>query len=103
MFSLHAFAYAGNQTSEDEMLRAALAMSMDQTLMEPPATAPPSTVAPAARDVDISSMTEEEQIAYALQMSMQATPSGIFFYQVRLFVIVVRVESQQFAYRLEII
>lgn len=59
------------------MLRAALAMSMDQTLMEPPATAPPSTVAPASRDVDISSMSEEEQIAYALQMSMQATPSGM--------------------------
>ena len=52
-------------------------MSMDQNLMEPPATAPPATDMASSRSqpVDISAMTEEEQIAYALQMSMQ-TPEG---------------------------
>ena len=61
------------------MLRAALAMSMDQGLMEPPATAPPSTEMTASslsQQVDISAMTEDEQIAYALQMSMQPSPDG---------------------------
>jgi len=59
----------GNQVNDDEMLQAALEMSMDPDV-EPPATAP------AARNdnVDIAAMTEEEQIAYALQMSMQTTP-----------------------------
>ena len=44
-------------------------MSMDHG-MEPPSTAPVT----ARNDIDISAMTEEEQIAYALQMSM--TPDG---------------------------
>ena len=71
--------FKGNSASEDEMLRTALAMSMDQSIMEPPATAPPATdmASSLSRAVDISSMTEEEQIAYALQMSMQASPVGI--------------------------
>ena len=76
--------FLGNETSEDEMLRAALAMSMDPGLMEPPATAPPSTTAPMTRDVDISAMTEEEQIAYALQMSMQPTPGKGSFSKISL-------------------
>ncbi|XP_039267081.2 26S proteasome non-ATPase regulatory subunit 4-like [Styela clava] len=54
-------------TGEDDMLRAALAMSMNQ---EVPATAPPGS-----RPVDISSMSEEEQIAYAMRMSMQEESS----------------------------
>ncbi|CAK8671390.1 unnamed protein product [Clavelina lepadiformis] len=60
----------GNQNSEDDLLQAALAMSMDQKMVQPPATAPPAPVT----TVDISAMTEEEQIAYAMQMSMQPTP-----------------------------
>lgn len=46
------------------MLRTALAMSMGQ---EVPSTAP----ARGRGIVDISQMSEEEQIAYALQMSVQ--------------------------------
>jgi len=58
----------GNQANDDAMLQAALEMSMDPDV-EPPATAPA-----AGQEVDIAAMTEEEQIAYALQMSMQTTP-----------------------------
>jgi len=54
------------------MLQAALAMSVDQEMMHPPATAPPAS---GNRAVDISAMTEEEQIAYAMQMSMETTPA----------------------------
>jgi len=74
---IRVFCFAGNPTSDEEMLRTALAMSMDQNLMEPPATAPPATdrASTMSQPVDISAMTEEEQIAYALQMSMQ-TPDG---------------------------
>lgn len=48
---------------DDDMLRAALAMSMGQEV--------PSTAPPGGRRVDISAMSEEEQIAYAMRMSMQ--------------------------------
>lgn len=48
---------------DDDMLRAALAMSMGQEV--------PSTAPPGGRHVNISSMSEEEQIAYAMRMSMQ--------------------------------
>jgi len=59
----------GNQVAgDDEMLQAALEMSMDPDV-EPPATAPAS-----GQEIDFASMTEDEQIAYALQMSMQTTP-----------------------------
>lgn len=58
----------GNQVNDDEMLQAALEMSMDPDV-EPPATAPA-----AGAEIDFAAMTEEEQIAYALQMSMQTTP-----------------------------
>merc|ERR1712029_313651 len=50
-----------DESSEEAMLQRALAMSMDTTGAAPAAPAP-------ARD--LSSMTEEEQIAYAMQMSM---------------------------------
>lgn len=50
-------------TSEDDMLRAALAMSMGQEV--------PSTAPPGGRMMDIATMSEEEQIAYAMRMSMQ--------------------------------
>ena len=51
---------AEDESSEEAMLQRALAMSMD--------TAEPGTAAPApARD--LSTMTEEEQIAYAMQVS----------------------------------
>lgn len=62
-------ATAGGLTGgdDDEMLRAALEMSMEQGGGAPPSTAP-------VRRTDISAMTEDEQIAYALQMSMQTTP-----------------------------
>merc|ERR1719351_688651 len=59
---------AADMTDDDAMLRAALELSMEQSDNAPPATAPVS------QDVDISNMTEDEQIAYALQMSMQTTP-----------------------------
>jgi len=55
----------GDDDDDDE---AALEMSMEQG----GGVAPPST-APVGQQ-DISSMTEDEQIAYALQMSMQTTP-----------------------------
>ena len=48
-----------DESSEEAMLQRALAMSMDTTGAAPAAPAP-------ARD--LSSMTEEEQIAYAMQV-----------------------------------
>ena len=52
-------ATAEDESSEEAMLQRALAMSMDTTGAAPAAPAP-------ARD--LSSMTEEEQIAYAMQV-----------------------------------
>jgi len=51
-----------DETSEEAMLQRALAMSMDS------GEAPATRAAPQSRD--LGSMTEEEQIAYAMQMSM---------------------------------
>lgn len=51
----------GAGTSEEDLLRQALAMSMQVD----PASA-------GAASMDVANMTEEEQIAYAIQMSMQA-------------------------------
>jgi len=51
-----------DESSEEAMLQRALAMSMDG------GEAPATRAAPQARD--LGSMTEEEQIAYAMQMSM---------------------------------
>nr|CAG4641812.1 EOG090X08NC [Eurycercus lamellatus] len=56
-------------SNEDAMLERALLMSMDQpsgNTTAAPVAAPPTTVYP-----DFATMTEEEQIAYAMQMSMQ--------------------------------
>lgn len=50
-------------TSEEELLRQALAMSMQDQGSASTLSAPGA--------VDLASMTEEEQIAYAIQMSMQ--------------------------------
>lgn len=68
---------AAGGTSEEEMLQQALAMSLEAGAAAPaaaaaaaaaPAAAPP----PAASLVpDFATMTEEEQIAYAMQISMQ--------------------------------
>jgi len=55
------------ETSEEALLQRALAMSMDTG--EAPAAAP-APAAGAQPQRDLSSMTEEEQIAYAMQMSM---------------------------------
>jgi len=56
----------GENMNDDEMLRAALEMSMEQNS---------EAAAPVAVSQDISAMTEDEQIAYALQMSMQTEQS----------------------------
>ena len=59
----------GAPSNEDAMLERALAMSMDQ-----PSSIPTGTVSSGsalASFPDFSAMTEEEQIAYAMQMSMQ--------------------------------
>ena len=57
-------------SNEDAMLERALAMSMDQ-----PASAPVAvSAAPSVMSYpDFATMSEEEQIAYAMQMSMQET------------------------------
>lgn len=54
-------------SNEDAMLERALAMSMDQ----PSVSTTVASAAPAAPVYpDFATMTEEEQIAYAMQMSM---------------------------------
>ncbi|TGZ72095.1 hypothetical protein CRM22_002292, partial [Opisthorchis felineus] len=54
---------AGSGTSEEAMLQEALRMSMQ------PAARPPGSALP--MDIDLAAMTEDEQIAYALEMSLQ--------------------------------
>ena len=59
-------------SNDDAMLERALAMSMDQQPsgnVSSVASAAPTVLAPAYPD--FATMTEEEQIAYAMQMSMQ--------------------------------
>ncbi|KAF7995383.1 hypothetical protein HCN44_006490 [Aphidius gifuensis] len=58
--------------NDEAMLKRALAMSMDSTeeVADVPEPIPP-VVAAAANVPDFSHMTEEEQIAFAMQMSMQ--------------------------------
>nr|CAG4646370.1 EOG090X08NC [Macrothrix elegans] len=58
-------------SSEDALLERALAMSMDQ-----PSTTSTSAAASVPSFPDFSTMTEEEQIAYAMQMSMQDAPES---------------------------
>jgi len=56
------------QSSEEALLQRALAMSMDSE--SPAAPAPGAPVKAARPQRDLATMTEEEQIAYAMQMSM---------------------------------
>lgn len=60
---------AGEDNSEEALLQRALAMSMETDASEA-ATATPA--APKKEEPNLAAMTEEEQIAYAMQMSMQA-------------------------------
>lgn len=68
-------------SNEDAMLERALAMSMDQAApAAASAAAPTASSAPTpalASFPDFSAMTEEEQIAYAMQMSMQEAQGGV--------------------------
>lgn len=59
------------ESNEEKMLEKALAMSMDSTAASASAGAS-STPANVSRplDPDFSNMTEDEQIAYAMQMSL---------------------------------
>merc|ERR1712025_500148 len=57
-----------DESSEEAMLQRALAMSMDTAEAGAGSAAPASANKAPVRD--LSSMTEEEQIAYAMQMSM---------------------------------
>lgn len=64
----------GEETSEEALLQRALAMSMDS---EDTAAAAPGAPRKAPRqERDLATMTEEEQIAYAMQMSMADAPEG---------------------------
>lgn len=66
-------------SSEDAMLERALAMSMDlpATQTAAPTSAPTAAPTPSAFP-DFATMTEEEQIAYAMQMSMQEARKSDF-------------------------
>nr|CAG4650267.1 EOG090X08NC [Sida crystallina] len=70
-------AAGGVASNEDAMLERALAMSMDQptSAVTGPTSAP--AAAPATNFPDFSAMTEEEQIAYAMQMSMQEAQGSV--------------------------
>ncbi|XP_050296702.1 26S proteasome non-ATPase regulatory subunit 4 [Anthonomus grandis grandis] len=61
------------EPSEEALLERALAMSMEEGSTKPPATTTTTTTtAPAPKmSVDFANMTEDEQIAFAMQMSMQ--------------------------------
>jgi len=60
----------GEETSEEALLQRALAMSMDTE------ETPAANKTAAQPERDLSSMTEEEQIAYAMQMSMADHDTG---------------------------
>ena len=64
-------------TSEEEQLKAALEMSMqaDETSPEPTPVSTEPPQAPSGMS-DFSMLTEDEQIALAMQLSMSETPSG---------------------------
>lgn len=67
-------AAGSGETSEEAMLQQALAMSLESGAAPAAAAAPaPAAQAPAPMEdePDFSNMTEEEQIAYAMQISMQ--------------------------------
>nr|AEE62390.1 unknown [Dendroctonus ponderosae] len=56
------------EPTEEALLERALAMSMEEGATAAPPTAPVSRI-----PVDFANMTEDEQIAFAMQMSMQET------------------------------
>merc|ERR1711948_56544 len=64
----------GEESSEEALLQRALAMSMDTDDSAPVAPGAPKKAARPERD--LASMTEEEQIAYAMQMSMAENEGG---------------------------
>lgn len=64
---------APDASNEEALLQRALAMSMDTGESEESVT-PPVTSVRASQPRDLASMTEEEQIAYAMQMSMADMP-----------------------------
>merc|ERR1712203_828773 len=64
----------GEESSEEALLQRALAMSMDTDDSAPVAPGAPKKAARPERD--LAAMTEEEQIAYAMQMSMAENEGG---------------------------
>ena len=63
---------AGNDSTEDVLLKQALELSMQTEALE---TNKQSSTQP-RQVVDFDAMSEEQQIAYAMQMSLQASASG---------------------------
>jgi len=61
------------ETDEDLLLKQALEMSM-----QPTASDDEQTSAPSIATRDFSTMSEDEQVAYAMQMSMDPTSGGLF-------------------------
>jgi len=71
-----AAAVAGADAEDDPVLARALAMSVGGSATS---SATPAAAAASAAEPDLSAMTEDEQIAYAMRMSMQedaSTPTG---------------------------
>jgi len=68
---------AEEESSEEALLQRALAMSMDTDEGAPAtATAPGAPRKAPRQERDLATMTEEEQIAYAMQMSMAESEGG---------------------------
>merc|ERR1711981_1406534 len=66
----------GEESSEEALLQRALAMSMDTDDSIGAAAAPGAPKKAARPERDLAAMTEEEQIAYAMQMSMAENEGG---------------------------
>jgi len=66
----------GEESSEEALLQRALAMSMDTDDSTAAAVAPGAPKKAARPERDLAAMTEEEQIAYAMQMSMAENEGG---------------------------
>merc|ERR1719222_407898 len=66
----------GEESSEEALLQRALAMSMDTDDSTGAAVAPGAPKKAARPERDLAAMTEEEQIAYAMQMSMAENEGG---------------------------
>jgi len=64
------------ESSEEALLQRALAMSMDTEEGAPAAAAPGAPRKAPRQERDLATMTEEEQIAYAMQMSMAESEGG---------------------------